>query len=152
MLEARAIIIKVEGSEAVVEAAQGGGCGQCDSANGCSSGKLSRMFCAQPRRFRVHNGIDARVGDEVQVSLQDGVLLRSASILYLLPLGLLLVGGFLGASMASTAAGRDGYAALGVLLGLVAGFAGARFYTLRQPAKHAVQPVITRCADMAHRI
>ncbi len=151
MLETRAIIIKVDGTEAIVEAAQGGGCGQCDSVNGCSSGKLSKMFCAQPRRFRVHNGIEARVGDEVQVSLQDGMLLRSASILYLLPLALLMAGGFVGASMASSAAGRDGYAALGALLGLVLGFICARMYTLRQPATHEVQPIISRCVDMAQR-
>lgn len=151
MLETRAIIIQVDGTEAIVEAAQGGGCGQCNSANGCASGKLSKMFCAQPRRFRVHNGIEARVGDEVQVSLQDGVLLRSASILYLLPLALLMAGGFLGASMATSTAGRDGYAALGALLGLVLGLVGARWYTLRQPASHEVRPVITRCADMAQR-
>jgi sigma-E factor negative regulatory protein RseC len=152
MLETRAIIIKVEGSEALVEAAQGGGCGHCDSANGCASGKLSKMFCAQPRRFRVQNSIQARVGDEVQVAQQDGVLLRSASILYMLPLALLMAGGFLGSSLATTAASRDGYAALGAVLGLVLGFAGARLYTLWQPATHEVQPVITRCTDMPHRI
>lgn len=152
MLETRAIIIQVDGTEAVVEAAQGGGCGQCASVNGCSSGKLSKMFCARPRRFRVHNGIEARVGDEVQVSLQDGELLRSVSILYMLPLALLMAGGFIGASMATSVASRDGYAALGALLGLVLGFAGARWYTLRQPVASGVRPVITRCADMPHRV
>lgn len=151
MLETRAIIIQVDGTEAIVEAAQGGGCGQCASVNGCASGKLSKMFCARPRRFKVHNGIEARVGDEVQVALQDGVLLRSVSILYALPLALLMAGGFMGASMATSAASRDGYAALGALLGLVVGFVGTRLYTLCQPAASGVQPVITRCAEMSQR-
>lgn len=150
MLETRAIIIKLDGAEALVEAAQGGGCGHCDSANGCASGKLSRMFCAQPRRFRVQNSIQARVGDEVQVALQDGVLLRSASVLYMLPLALLMAGGFLGSSIATTAASRDAYAALGALLGLVLGFAAARLYSLRQPAARGMQPVISRCTATRH--
>lgn len=126
MLETRAIIVRLDGAEAVVEAMQGGGCGHCDSKNGCGGGKLSALFCTQPRRFRVHNGIDARVGDEVQVSVADGALLRSALIMYMLPLALLLLGATLGASLADGVSRRDAYAVIGALFGLAAGFALAR--------------------------
>jgi len=145
MLETRAIIIRVDGAEAIVEARQGGGCGQCDSVNGCASGKVSKVFCVQPRQFRVRNDISARIGEEVQVSVPDGVLLRSAAIMYMLPLALLLAGGGLGAHWAADASSRDGYSAAGALLGLVAGFALARFATTHHRALSVAQPVIARC-------
>lgn len=145
MLETRAIIIQLDGTEAVVEAQQAGGCGNCDKVNGCTSGKLSKLFCTQPRRFRVYNGIDARIGEEVQVIVADGVLLRSALTLYVLPLLSLLVGGLLGSHWADTAANRDAYAAIGALIGLVAGFALARLLALRQHTSSNAQPVIARC-------
>jgi sigma-E factor negative regulatory protein RseC len=140
MLETRAIIVQLDGADAVVEARQGSGCGLCSSENGCGSRKLSALLCAQPRRFRVHNGIDARIGDEVQVSVADGMLLRSALIMYMLPLALLLMGGFVGSGFADGVSRRDAYAAIGALLGLVTGFALARLF-----ASPTAQPVIARC-------
>lgn len=146
MLETRAIIIQLDGAEAVVEARQGGGCGHCDSEKGC--GKAAHMFSSQPRRFRVRNGINARIGEEVQVSMADGMLLRSAAIIYMLPLALLLAGGLLGSNWAAADSQRDGYAAIGAVFGLAAGFVLARLFSLRQRTLANAQPVITRCAAM----
>lgn len=131
MLERRAIVIYLDGDEAVV-AAQHGGCGHCDSVQGCGSGKLAKLFCSQPRQFRVRNDVNARVGEEIQISVVEGALLRSASILYLLPLALLLVGGVLGSHWAVDVASRDGYSAAGAVIGLVAGFVLARLLASRQ--------------------
>lgn len=133
MLETRATVVYLDGDEAVVAAKQGG-CGQCDSVNGCGSGKLAQLFCTQPRQFRVRNEVNARVGEEIQVSVADGVLLRSAATLYLLPLALLLAGALLGSYLAIDVVSRDSYAAAGALFGLIAGFALARFFTFRQRA------------------
>ena len=133
VLETRAMVIYLDGDEAVV-AAKHGGCGHCDSVKGCGSGKLAQLFCSQPRQFRVRNEVNACVGEEIQVSVADGVLLRSAAILYLLPLALVLMGSLLGSYWAVDVPSRDGYAAAGALLGLAAGFALARLLTLRQHA------------------
>lgn len=139
MLQTVAIVVRREGKEAIVEARPSGGCGQCGDT--CGTGKLSQLFCTQPRRFRVHNGIDAGIGEEVHVSVADGVLLRSALTMYLLPLLLALGGGMLGMHWADTAARGDAYAALGVALGLAAGFVLIRLSALRRTE---VLPVITR--------
>lgn len=127
MIETRAKVIRIEGNEALVETNPQGGCGQCDKAGGCGSGKLSRLFCSKPRYFRVPNAIQAKAGEEVAITVADGMVMRSATLLYLLPLSLLLVGGIVGASLADSPAARDGYSALGALLGLVAGFALSRW-------------------------
>ncbi|MDP2805518.1 MAG: SoxR reducing system RseC family protein [Gallionellaceae bacterium] len=141
MLETRAIVIHVQGSDALVEAKGGGGCGNCDSENGCGSGKLSKLFCTKPRQFTVRNEANAVAGDEVQITLPDGVLLRSSMLMYVLPLSLLMSGGMVGAHWANDVATKDAYAALGSLLGLVAGFALARWTAKRQMVKAVARSI-----------
>lgn len=132
MLEMRAVVIKVQGEEASVQPLGTGGCGHCDSEGGCGSGTLSKMFCSsKPRHFTVRNEAGAKVGDEVHVSLPDGVLLRGAVKMYLLPMGLLLVGGGFGAALAGETVSRDAYAAAGAVSGLLLGFILARFSSFR---------------------
>ena len=126
MLEMRAIIIQVEGEEASVQPL-GGGCGNCDSEGGCGSGTLSKLFCSsKPRQFKVRNIARAKVGDEVQVSLPDGVLLRGAMKMYVLPLILLMVGGIVGSGFADKGPLHDAYAVAGAVIGVLLGFALAR--------------------------
>lgn len=133
MLETRAIIVHVSGSEALVESKGGLGCGNCHSEQGCSSGKLSQLFCSRPRQFKVKNDANANVGDEVRVTLPEGVLLRGAVLMYVLPLALLLGGGMAGVQWADGAASRDGYALAGALSGLVSGFLLAKWMSRRVP-------------------
>ena len=142
MLQTRAVIIQLDGKDALVEATQGGGCGSCDSENGCGSGKLSRLFCSEPRRFRVLNDANAQVGTLVQVTLPEGVLLHSALLMYLLPLVLLLAGAIVGMQWAPDAASADGYAAIGGLTGLVCGFVLVKILSLRQRLLSVAQPVV----------
>jgi sigma-E factor negative regulatory protein RseC len=132
MLEMRAIVVQVQGEEASVQPLGTGGCGHCDSEGGCGSGTLTKLFCSnKPRHFKVRNQARAKVGDEVQVSLPDGVLLRGAARMYLLPLVLLLAGGIAGVSLASEAALRDAYAVAGAVIGLLLGFILARLAPFR---------------------
>lgn len=127
MLEMRAIIIQVDGDEASVQPLSTGGCGHCNSEGGCGSGSLSKLFCSQkPRHFKVSNEVHAKVGDEVQVSIPDGVLLRGAMKMYVFPLILLLAGSIAGVGMAGESAGHDVYAATGAVIGLLLGFILAR--------------------------
>jgi sigma-E factor negative regulatory protein RseC len=127
MLEMRAIVIRVEGSEASVQPIGTGGCGHCNSEGGCGSGTLTKLFCSnKPRHFKVINEAHAKAGDEVQVSIPDGALLRGAVKMYISPLVLLLAGGFAGVSLAGDAVGRDAYAVAGAVFGLLLGFVLAR--------------------------
>ncbi|MBI3479621.1 MAG: SoxR reducing system RseC family protein [Nitrosomonadales bacterium] len=131
MLETRAIIVRVEGRYALVRANQGNGCEQCNG-KGCGTGKLSQMFCSKPRQFRVDNPIHAGVGDEVVISVVEGAVLRGIGLVYLLPLLLLVVGAALASMGVEQPSQRDGYAAAGAMLGLIAGFVVARWIASRQ--------------------
>ncbi len=131
MLETRAVVVRVEGEHAFVQASQGGGCGQC-SGKGCGTAKLSQLFCSQPRQFQVDNPINARVGDQVVISVADGTVLRGIGLLYLLPLVLLAAGATIGNIAAPLVEQRDGYAAAGAFIGLVLGFALSKWFAARQ--------------------
>lgn len=123
MNEMRAIVLALQGDQAEIAPVGNFRCGHCADSNGCGSGKLAQMFCsAEPRKFRAKNSAQAQVGDEVNVVLPSGLLLRSAMLAYGLPLVLLLTGALLGASFGHAGAERDGLALLGALAGWLAGF------------------------------
>ena len=142
MLETRAVIVQIEGQYAFVQASQASGCEQCNG-KGCGAGKLSQLFCSKPRQFQVDNSINAGVGDEVIVSVAEGSVLRGISVVYLLPLLLLVTGAMLGNAWAEQPGLRDGYAAAGAMVGLVAGFVIAKWISVRQNRNHA-RPYIAR--------
>jgi len=145
MLETRASVIRVEGAEAIVEAQPSGGCGACSGGGGCGGAGLSRTLCVRPRQFRVRNSVGARVGDEVQVVVADGVLLRSALTLYGLPLLLVFAGAAFGAQWMAGSGRRDAGAVIGAVAGLLAGFILARFIASRQRAS---LPAIIHCESI----
>ena len=62
----------------------------------------------------------------MQVSIPEGVLLRGAAKMYMVPLVLLFIGGFTGASLAGNATAHDTYAAVGAVSGLLLGFVLAK--------------------------
>ena len=128
-LETRAIIVQVEGRQALVQASQVNGCEQCNG-NGCGASRLTKLFCTKPRQFEVDNPINARVGDEVVISVPEGALLRGAGLVYLFPLLLLVTGAMLGSALAglsSSPVRHDEYAVAGALLGVAAGFIAAKW-------------------------
>jgi sigma-E factor negative regulatory protein RseC len=142
MLETRAIIVQTDGKYALVEASQANGCEQCHG-KGCGAGKLSQLFCSKPRQFKVDNQISASVGDQVIISVAEGTVLRGIGLVYLLPLMLLLMGAMLGNIWAGQSGQRDFYAAVGAVLGLVAGYMFAKWISSRQ-ARGRFQPYVAR--------
>lgn len=142
MLETRAIVVKVDGQNAMVRANTANGCGHCDG-KGCGASKLSGLFCSKPRQFEVRNQIDAVVGDEVIVTVADGAVFRGIGQVYLIPLILLIVGAIFGSSLSQSHSTSDAYSALGALSGLVAGFIIAKWSSVR-PTGNRYRPSISR--------
>ena len=141
MLQKRAVIVEIHKKYALVQAIQANGCEQC-AGKGCGSSKLAQLFCSKPRLFQIDNPINASVGDQVVISIADGAVLRGIGLVYMLPLLLLLVGAVIGNTLVLQAEQRDGFAAMGALLGLAIGFSLARWISSRQ-GKGRFQPRIT---------
>ena len=131
MLETRATIIEIKADHAIVAANQVSGCEQCDG-KGCGSSKVAQMFCNKPRQFEVDNPIGAKLGDDVIISVADGAVLRGISLLYLMPIAFLVLGGGLASMFASSTQGSDVYVACGGGIGLLLGFVAARWVSMWQ--------------------
>ncbi|MDD2700956.1 MAG: SoxR reducing system RseC family protein [Sideroxydans sp.] len=141
MNEMRAIVLRLHGGEAEITPVGGNGCGHCASGKGCGSGKLSQLFCSsKPRSFKVSNAISAKVGDEVNVGLPDGVLLRNSMLMYVLPLAFMLGASLLASGVYEEA--HDAAALLGAAMGLVVGFFVVRQITRRSGMQAVVRSVV----------
>lgn len=121
MLESYATVVETEGRLALVKPHQQTGCSRCNG-QGCGSAKLSQLFCSKQRLFKVENRIDAQPGDRVVIATEDGNVLRSIVLVYLVPLLGLSAGAIAGSRMGAEGGQQDFYAALVGLLGLSLGF------------------------------
>ncbi len=124
-LESRAIVVRIDGQGTFVEPAQAKGCGQC-GGGGCGAGKVAGLFCNKPRQFQVENPMEAKVGDRVVVAAADGTVMRSIVLLYVFPLVFMLGGAMLG-NVINIGISPDAAAAIGALIGLIAGFLLAKW-------------------------
>ncbi len=79
------------------------------------------------------------------MSLADGMLLRGISLVYLLPLTMLVAGAAVANFVAVQDGQRDGYAAAGGVLGLIVGFMLSRWLDVRKPSQ------LPRIVRQAHK-
>jgi sigma-E factor negative regulatory protein RseC len=119
-----AVVVQVGGNDVWVELpARAPSCGNCKNTDACVEGLAGN---AGVRRYRLVNGIGARVGDRVHLTIADGGLWQASLASYVLPLLLAIAGAMIG-----QAAGSDGRAAAGTLLGLGIGLLLLRRRELR---------------------
>lgn len=142
-MEIDAIVSRTEEGFAYVKINEKpGGCGRCHESGGCASGALTQVFKRQEcREFRLPNDIGAHPGETVRVSLPDGMTLRAAFWVYVLPLLGLLLGAGWGAWLD---AGRGD---LRTLLGALSGFALAILFAILYRRRHqggVSQPSLSR--------
>jgi len=91
-MEQTATVIDVVGHDALVQGRRASACGQCAGQSAC--GTLG-SWVERHSEMRVANPLGARAGDEVIVSVADGVLMRAAIRLYGMPmLGFFMMGFF----------------------------------------------------------
>jgi sigma-E factor negative regulatory protein RseC len=112
----RAIVRELDADGALVEVEQGG-CGRCHEQGGCGGQSLTRMFCSEPKKYRVVNDVGAVVGDRVVVAIAAGSVRKSANLGYVLPLTATIAGAVLGMQL-----GEDPGAMLGAVAGLLLSF------------------------------
>ena len=148
MIEERAIILSLNSetslaeSTATLEIERKTACGLCGQTRGCGNSIWGKLFAHQSTAFKAQNRINAKVGDSVIVGINESALLKSALLLYILPLASMLIGAILATQIYDT----NGYAMLGALLGLVLGFVWVKGHTMSSSYFKLQQPVILRLA------
>lgn len=148
MIEERGEVTAVEPPYARVVTQRSSGCSSC-STQGCGTGTLSQLFAARSQELRVLNPIDARVGEQVILGLEEGALLRGSLAVYIVPLLALLAGGLFGEWLAAALAleqSAELVTASAALAGLAAGFGWVRMFGRRMAQDDRFMAVILRRA------
>lgn len=149
MIEKTALVLTVADGRAEVETQRASACGACSTQASCGAGGslLTELFGNRPTRLWVLNSIQAQPGEHVVVGLPERSLSRAAALLYGLPVIGLILGALAGQGLSQGGATEQELAAaLGGLLGLIAGFLGARRVALGDLRAGLHQAVILRRA------
>lgn len=98
-------------------------CGACGARRACGSGALANWLRSRGRDdyLSVDNYLGAGPGDRVLIGVADTALVRAAARAYLVPLLWMLGGASVAAAAGSSDAVAVAAAALGLVVGLVAG-------------------------------
>ncbi len=145
MIEERAVILTLETqaenqSVATLEIVRKTACGLCGQTSGCGNSIWGKLFSHKSTSFKAQNGINAKVGDSVIVGIDESALMKSALLLYVVPLATMLVGTIL----VSSATGSEAASMLGAAAGLLLGFAWVKAHTTGQAYYQSHQPKILR--------
>ncbi len=150
MIEERAVILSLdstvstsENSTATLEIERKTACGLCGQTRGCGNSIWGKLFAHQSTAFKAQNRISAKVGDSVIVGINESALLKSALLLYLLPLSTL----FLGAIFAMQFNNTDASAMLGAAVGLGLGLLWVKGHSMSNSYFRLQQPIILRLAS-----
>jgi sigma-E factor negative regulatory protein RseC len=144
MIEQRAIILSIEQdqqsnkSTATLEIERQTACGLCGQTRGCGNRIWGNLLGHSDASFKANNTIGALVGQTVIVAIDEQVLLKSALLLYGLPLICL----FVFALLANAMWGTELASMLGGLAGLLVGWLWIKGYLVHRPFILSQQPEI----------
>jgi sigma-E factor negative regulatory protein RseC len=96
MITENAIVVSIEKNQTWIETQRKSVCGQCSASKGCGTSVLSKVIGNKLSKMKAINKINAQVGDEVVVGLNEKSLLKGAFMVYLLPLSFLFLFAFAG--------------------------------------------------------
>ncbi|WP_220718535.1 SoxR reducing system RseC family protein [Agarivorans litoreus] len=114
---------------AMVECVSKSACGSCASADNCGNSAIAKAFPTRVHQLQVKLTEAVEVGDNVELALNAKNMLQSAVIVYLLPLGMLIIGAALGKVVTAQGIAGEWVIALSTLTGLALGFLTVRRFT-----------------------
>jgi sigma-E factor negative regulatory protein RseC len=115
-----------------------------DACSHCSSCRVS-FGCNSETTIKAINRAGAGVGDLVSIHLSSGTIMKSAAILYLIPVAGLILGAFLGEGLSTRLAMSETSAiALLSLAGFILGFIITVLISRWMSGRRTLSPIITR--------
>jgi sigma-E factor negative regulatory protein RseC len=121
MIETSARVVSSENGTVMVEPSAESGCGGCHSHSVCGVSGLGKYFSGNRKAIPVKCDASVRAGDELQLSMSEGDMLKAGLLAYLLPSVLALAGAGIAAANGQGDAGAVLGAAAGVAVGLLLG-------------------------------
>lgn len=137
-------VVAVESDGVWVETIRKTTCGTCAAQKGCGHGMMNRISEGRRSLIRALPGklkpAECAVNDEVSISIPEEVILRGSLIVYILPLLVMLLGAWIGASLFPLS--QDPAGGLGAVLGFALGFALVRLHASKHHNDSSLQPVL----------
>lgn len=131
-------VVAIKGDKAWVQTIRASACESCSARAGCGQRVLASASGGRANQVLVSNHLNARVGDEVTVTIEESALLSASLLVYALPLLLMLLGAVTGQQWLPA---QDAGAIAGAVAGLAGGFAIARLVQSR--TGRGYEPVLT---------
>jgi sigma-E factor negative regulatory protein RseC len=135
-------IVAISDDAIWVETIQKSTCANCASRSGCGQYLLGKWRAEQDSRLKIpfgkHQPSDFQVGDYVSIGVPEGMVLKFAIIVYMLPVVWMLGG----ALFAQHLLGSDLAAAVGAVIGLVVGFGSVMAISKRAALQSYNHPVL----------
>ncbi|MDD5058779.1 MAG: SoxR reducing system RseC family protein [Sideroxydans sp.] len=124
MIETTARVVSSNNGTVLVETSVQSGCGSCQSREACGISGLGKYFSGTRKTIAVQCDAKVQAGDELQLNMSEGDLLKAGLLAYLLPSVLALVGAGVASGWGDAAAvlGAVAGIALGFLLGRLSGW------------------------------
>jgi len=150
VIEENAIVVGLEQNAAMLEIVRRTPCGLCGQTRGCGISLWGRLFGHRSNIFKANNQINAKVGDNVIVGVEEQALLISSLTVYGIPLVTTLVGAllasviFAGDSNHVNPDHADLYAVMGAIAGLLIGLLWLKGHAAGRSMDARYQPVILR--------
>lgn len=116
-------VVAVSGDRVWVQTIRTSACESCSARNGCGQRALAGVSGGRANQVLVANSLNARVGDEVTVAIEESALLGASLLVYALPLALMVLGAVSGHQLSG---GEDVAAMVGAVAAMAAGFLVAR--------------------------
>lgn len=145
MIEEHAVILNTEGDDenqslATIEVVRQTACSLCGQTRGCGNAIWGKLFAHKTTSFKAQNNINAKVGESVIIGIDEKALVKSALLLYIIPLVTL----FIGAILALQVYDSDLSAMFGAVLGVLVGYFWVRMHTSGHAYDQRHHPVILR--------
>lgn len=119
-------------------------CGSCASKNTCGTGIVSNALPGKVMDIRVPSEKAIAAGTLVEIGLEEQTILKSAVVVYILPLVFAVSGAFLGQILADLMAAGEGVIILSSLLAGVLGVVVARRFSRKLEQEIGTTPKLLR--------
>lgn len=119
-------------------------CGSCASKNTCGTGVVSNAMPGKVMDIQVPSEKAVATGTLVEIGLEEQTVLKSAVVVYILPLVFAISGAFLGQILADLMAAGEGVVILSSLLAGVLGVAVARYFSRKLEQEAGTTPKLLR--------
>jgi sigma-E factor negative regulatory protein RseC len=149
MLTEVAKVVAVEEDGVWVETIRQSTCGTCSAQKACGHSLLNQVSEKQRNLVKALPGSlhasQYQVGDDVEISIPESVILKGSLIVYLLPLVMMLLGSAIFSQLLHSS--PEAAAAVGAITGLALGFAAVYWHGLRHKDDAAYQPTLVQVLE-----